>query len=156
MGHSSGVLCVIVQVSTLIRDDTRENWSALTHSLANAGGNSAAATKVAIAVESAGTQGRDMYQPPNATVKARTAEKDARVVKAEVGAAVQADPGLIEGTRAVSTRFHRVGKDDSAFDLNQASARDFSLGPHGSRCLALVDLNNNNINNNINNNKLSN
>ena len=43
-------------IAEQIRDDTRENWSALTHSLANAGGDHKAAAAVAFAVESVGTQ----------------------------------------------------------------------------------------------------
>ena len=59
-------------VGGLIREDTRENWSQLTRSLATAGGTNKSAAVVARAVEEVGTQGRDMYAPPKATVKARS------------------------------------------------------------------------------------
>lgn len=56
------------EVGALIRDDTRENWTQLTRSLANTGGTKESATVVAKAVEEVGTQGRDMYAPPKARV----------------------------------------------------------------------------------------
>eukprot|EP01043_Picozoa_sp_COSAG02_P038580 COSAG02_NODE_2985_length_7617_cov_28.128226_3_plen_1254_part_00 len=57
------------EVSALIRDDTRENWTQLTRSLANTGGTKESAAVVAQAVEEVGTQGRDMYAPPKARVQ---------------------------------------------------------------------------------------
>jgi ankyrin repeat protein len=57
------------EVGSLIRDETRENWTQLTRSLANTGGTKESATVVAKAVEEVGTQGRDMYAPPKAKVQ---------------------------------------------------------------------------------------